>query len=245
MNIRNYFLFSLMMTIFSLSDVSATPHETWYNSYTGITISTEYHTNGMYVRGLYNNNTTSWFKRKSSSTFRDSRGNTILISSDKLIFTDRKRRSKLTFITLNAFNSQRSINSQSLSKSNPRMDDNRDYDTSLSNETTRNVSTVQNQGKLELVHENTPTTISLISLEGTWSVQNLDKKVFITETRDGLKARFTDSMNWFTYERISGTNDYINLEGEKYTRDQNTLIWHYKSGQKIFILTKISDDLVE
>lgn len=234
-----------MMTIFSLSELSATPHEVWYNAYSGITISTEYHTNGMYVRGLYNKNRTTWFKRKSSSTFRDSRGNTILISSDKLIFTDRKRRSKLTFITLTAFNNQHSINSQPLSKSNPRMVDNRDYDTSLSNETTRNVNTVQNQGKLELVEENTSTSISLISLEGTWSVQNLDKKVYITETRDGLKARFTDSMNWVSYERISGTNDYINPEGEKYTRNQDNLIWHYSSGQKIFILTKISNDLVE
>lgn len=241
MNIRNYFLFSLMMTIFSLSDVSATPHETWYNSYTGITISTEYHANGMYVRGLYNKNRTSWFKRKSSSTFRDSRGNMIVISSDKLIFTDRKRRSKLTFITLTAHNNNRTINSQPLSNNNPRMDNK----ASLSYENNGNNNAVQNQEKLELVEENTPTSNSLIRLEGTWSVQNLDKKVYITETRDGIKARFTDSMNWVSYERISGTSDYINQEGEKYTRNQDNLIWHYNSGQKIFILTKISDDLVE
>lgn len=244
MNIRNYFLLSLIMTIFSLSELSATPHEVWYNAYSGITISTEYHTNGMYVRGLYSKNTTSWFKRKSSTTFRDSRGNIIVISSDNLIFTDRKRRSKLTFVTLTAYRNKRAVNSQSLSN-NPRIDSERINSTLSSNEVSGINSTAENQEKLELVKEHSSTLNSLISLEGTWSVQNLDKKVYITETRDGIKARFTDSMNWISYERISGTSDYINQEGEKYTLNQNNLIWHYKDGQKIFILTKMANDLVK
>ncbi|MCZ2100142.1 MAG: hypothetical protein LC107_01230 [Chitinophagales bacterium] len=228
----------------SISSLHAGPIEGWYNAYTGMTIYTEYYTNGMQVKGLYQKNNIAWFKRKSGGVFRDNRGNTIRLNNNQLIFSERRKRAKLTFIPLKE---DKPVNNHRGNELQP----------NLSSATTQNVTetpkitTKSNNSVVTPAPKESPEVMIKTNLpevnsnqiEGTWAVQGMDKKVFITETREGIKARFTDEFNWFAYERASDSNKYINTDNEAYILEKDHLIWKNKSDSKIIMLYKISDDL--
>lgn len=89
-----------------------------------------------------------------------------------------------------------------------------------------------------------PRKAPLLPVEGTWDVKEIDRKVFITETRDGLKARLSDEKEWFTYERSKEDyNIYISQRGSRYEWiGENTMRWISADGKRILTLIKKSDN---
>lgn len=239
MSTRIVLLCSFLFSIFSFYGVEAGPGEAWYNQYTGITIYTEYFNNGMNVRSLYQRNNITWFKRKSSKTFRDGNGNIIQIINDRLIFKDRRKRAKLTFIPLSEWQNRPQKPIQSGKNIVP--NDDWDHDNTYSQQGNDQLS-VKSDPEIVGIQQN---TIQVTKLEGTWAVANINKKVYIVETRDGIKARFTDDLKWYAYDNIPGTHIYINEDKEEYILDGNKLTWKDQNSKKVFIMYKISNDLTQ
>lgn len=77
-------------------------------------------------------------------------------------------------------------------------------------------------------------------LEGTWLVRELNRKIVISPTRDGIKARFIDELNWQTYALLD--NSLVAPSGSRYIPQSSTiLIWKHHSDQLTLTLEKISN----
>ena len=238
-------IFSISILIWFLAGISylyAGPVERWYNSHTGVTIYTEYFNNGMEVKGLYQKNSIAWFKRKQNNIFKDNRGNTLRLINDRLVFSDKRKRAKLTFISIPQHEISNIKNPASISDSdNHLIPTNQDNTATLKPSNMANTSVIAANSITDdyIVQNN---DVNHEKMEGTWAVRSMDKKVFITETREGIKARFTDELKWFEYTQIEGTDRFTNDNEAQYIRDKDMLIWKDKTG-KTFSLYKISDDL--
>lgn len=243
MKTKIHLFLPIIFTLFSFASLIAGQKEAWYNPYTGITIYAEYYNNGIHVKGLHQINQVTWFKRKGNSTFKDVKGNTIQLKKDILIYKARNKKAKLTFIPLAEWQNhpkspQKTYQSNNFSSINDDRNNNGlikgpdDKEMKI-----KSVHTTDHQSSLN--------DISATKLEGTWAVQNLDKKVYIVETRTGIKARFTDNLKWYEYDKIPNSDTYINKANEKYILDNNTLIWYSKDNQNTFVMYKKSNDLIE
>lgn len=235
--------FSALLMLTGSIYLDAAARETWYNPYTGITISTQYRPNGMYVTGLYKIDSKNWFKRIKKYKFRDNNGNELTINQDKLVYTARRNRARLTFYTTDRDYKHK----PAYQRGDYENINNNEKDFGYLYDTNKNPGVSQNYGQDAAIQaESVPASVSsIMHVEGTWSVKNIAQKVYVTETREGIKARFTDNMKWTDYNKIPDTNTYQDAHGNIYTLDKENLIWHDKSGQKTFILTKISNDLIE
>ncbi len=220
--------------VIGISHLYAGPIEVWHNTHTGITIYTEYFNNGMEVKGLYQKNNIAWFKRQRNNVFKDNKGNSIRLINDQLVFSDRRNRAKLTFLSIPQQHTSTVQNPDLNSDSNKQHSS-----TIQDNKTTIKPSSVSKKSDKEIIPIK---DINHDKMEGTWAVKGMDKKVFITETREGIKARFTDELNWFTYTQVEGSFTFINENEAYYIKENDALIWKDKTG-KTFSLYKTSDTL--
>ena len=67
--------------------------------------------------------------------------------------------------------------------------------------------------------------------------------MYIVETRDGIKARFSDELKWYVYLKDSTNSVYIGENEQKYFIKNGILIWTNANQTMTFYLTKVSDDL--
>lgn len=218
----------------------------WYNQYIDRTIEINAFQDGLKVRGLRGGNRWVWFDRTSPNTYYDQYGNRLRIHDQFIRYNTRHSRGKLTFIKIVRKDRYDERPNHS-DRSRNRQNDDRwaeddfesgndhykydDYDQRWDN---RHGSTQNKSNTYKYEGNNT-------DLEGTWSVNGLDKKVFVTETRDGFKARFDDETKWYSFtKQTSGA--YLDENRNKYYFENGQLIWEDYRGTRKYNLTKISDE---
>lgn len=233
---RIYFFFILILLpvfLFAESNQNIVSGK-WYNPYIDRQIVILAFRDGIKVKGIHSKNGWTFFDRMGSRIFYDVYGNKIrLFGHDQILYTDRRKKVRLTFILLNSYQNQ------DRQKYNRGHDSNEYYNEDDQRFSDRkNDFSEQNDHHGKLKNEFEPN-----DLEGTWKVKDFSKTVYIVETRDGIKARFSDEKKWFTYHRVSyDSAGFVSDEGHEYIYNgDGKLIWMDKTKAKKFYLTKISD----
>jgi hypothetical protein len=257
----------LTITLLCITDLAGTQsfanfHQFWYNVYLEKTIEIEYFGNGIKVSGLHYGNNHTWFKRRSSSTYYNRFGGKLKILRNKIVYYDNRTHSRLTFLPINS----RTRSYSNTDDCKPSEHDYYDYDSSFGHEQHRqskssydNDREQRNRSKNDIssskqnnLDGNTnsnsypmpiSSTVTHDQIEGTWQVEDLPKKVYIVDTRDGIKARFSDNLTWYIYKKRTENHLFISENGQKYTLKNNKLIWSNADNTKSFSMIKISDDL--
>jgi hypothetical protein len=216
------FLFISLMSLkgTGLNSPEAIPDGVWYNSIYNRTLVIETYGNGMNIRGIHSRQGWTWFKRVAKWSYYDDFGNRIKLYPHKVVYTSYKNNQRLSFFPVDSKHD--GINKRP------------DY---VGNHAEKpkhpQGHVIKSDGGL-IDHDN---------LEGTWKVEGIDKEVYITETREGIKARFKDARQWYVYEFDPSLRAYISPDGNRYELTGNVLSWTDKSQRKKFFLYKISDEL--
>jgi hypothetical protein len=210
----------------------------WYNPYINRQIEIIVYPDGLKVRGIHSKNRWTYFERSGNRTFRDWYGNRIRFQGlEELLYTSNTRRARLTFFLMHGYQKSR------WDKETGGYADRDYYDERDSRY--GNDDTDVNEKKYQ--NRNQKVDFDIKDMEGTWKVNDLSKNVFIIETRDGIKARFSDENKWFSY--IKEPNDsagFVSEEGHQYIYSEDgKLIWVDKTNAKKFFLNKISDDFLD
>lgn len=206
----------------------------WYNPYIDRQIVVLAFPDGIKVKGIHSKYGWTFFDRRGSGTFYDVYGNKIrLFGHDQILYTDRRKKVRLSFILLNTYKNQ---DRQRYKRGDDKSDYYNKYDQKFSDK--EDDFSEQNDHNGNQKYEIEPN-----DLEGTWKVKDFSKTVYIVETRDGIKARFSDEKKWFTYHRSSHDSaGFVSDEGYQYIyTGDGKLIWIDKTQAKKFYLTKISD----
>lgn len=213
---KNIAFLILFLVGWGLGDIRATPikSELWFNEFSGKYIEVIRYSNGMKIKGLPYMPGFIWFKRSSKTTFYNSRRDRVIFSQGRIIYSDRKRSGKLTYVPVKPEATKifmaelESINQNNINKSQVPLN-------------------------------------TITNLEGTWDVSNIDKKVYIVNTRDGIRARFTDDLNWTNYTYDAMTLRYLSQAGHYYYLENDVLIWSDAQNSRKFYMHKISTDLIK
>jgi hypothetical protein len=216
--------------VFSLMSLKGTgsnspkviPDGVWYNSVFNRTLVIETYRNGMNIRGIHSRSGWTWFRRVAKWSYYDDYGNKLKIYPHKVVYTSFKNNQRLTFFPVDSKHDRI----------------NRRPDNMYSNAEKPN----HHQGR-DIGSDNERNRIDTDNLEGTWKVEGIDKEVYITETREGIKARFKDARQWYDYEFSPPLHAYISPDGNRYELSGKALTWTDKDMRKKFILYKISDEL--
>ena len=216
----------------------------WYNNYTGKTIEIQHYADGLKIKGLPAYRNWARFERNSANTYYDRFGNRIKLQGPNIRYYTNRRHGRLTFVKIQN-DKHRPTNTRDRHHSIERLDDDDYYDAY-----DRNIRITDQDRYLDDEDVNssfpiTPSRQANNDVEGTWQVNNPDKKVYITETRDGLKARFSDELKWYVYHLETSSGNYISENGNRYIFENDRLVWIDKSGNRKFYMTKISEDFGE
>jgi hypothetical protein len=213
-------LFVLFNFTFNTQAQSNIPDGVWYNKYSDRLVLAESTNGGILVKGIHASNRWTFYNYIRPGVYEDSYRNRISFRNPrKWIYKSRTNSRKLTFVQI-----ERRPAATPLADRTER----RTYDADKN--TDRPAPPVNNQ--------------KLPALEGTWYAEAMKSYVYITETRDGLKARLKDSTSWYIYE-INPIDDkeFITSSGSRYYRMQDgTLVWTSKENNRNLILVKVSDD---
>ena len=218
----------------------------WHNDYTGKTIEIQAYADGLNIKGLPTYRHWVWFERSSGNTYYDRYGNRIKIQGPYIRFYTHRRHGRLTFIQLQNDRPRPSAGHDG-HKGRERHNEDDYYDQSYRNERYNDDDSYNDDRTYtkELNKAQSYSKPSYNDPEGTWQVQSPNKKVYITETRDGLKARFSDELKWYTYKLDTSSGNYISENGNRYIFENDRLLWIDKSGNRKFYMTKISEDFGE
>ncbi len=237
----------LTITLLCITDLAGSQsfanfHQFWYNGYLEKTIEIAYFGNGIKVFGLHFGNNHTWFKRRSSSAYYNRYGGKIKILRNKIVYYDNRTHSRLTFIPIKS----RMRSYSNTNDCQPNEYDCYDHDRRFGDEhhSQRNrckndiSSPKQNNHRMPI-----SSTVTHDQIVGIWQVQDLPKKVYIVDTRDGIKARFSDNLTWYIYKKSTENHLFISENGQKYTLKNNKLIWSNADNSSSFSMIKVSDDL--
>lgn len=235
---RIFFIFSIFIMTLSLHASGNILDGSWYNPHIKRSIIIKHQRDGLQIKGIHSRYGWTWFERCSKNTYCDRYDNLIKISGrNRIVYYKRDRRARLTFYPVSDINVDRryrdTYDEEDWYSDNYRSDGNRynDYDEKYNH---KNDDITINRNHIK--HQ---------SPEGTWESIELGKKVFIVDTRDGLKARFSDDPRWYifkTEEDKSGV--FISDKGHRYEYlDENNLLWIDNSGKRKYKLTKLSDEI--
>ncbi len=218
------------------------PEGVWYNANLHKKVVLEFCTGGINIKGLHSQFTWIRFDRTSPDTYSDYRGNIIyFISPYRIEYFNKRRRQLLYFRPLEVRaspdrnwgyhddyhrfgNTERGNNYDHYSEDNRRSERSKEGNT----------------GSYE-----TGIQFSIDEAEGTWTVDEVNKVVYIVSTRDGLKARFKDDSKWYTYtQNTADTHKFTGANGETYQWvSENIMVWISGNKDRRFTLRKISNDL--
>lgn len=260
----------LLISLFSITEISARQRtiedrQYWYNGYLNKTIEIFQYEDGIEVKGLHSNRGYFWFQRRLSHLYFDRYGNKIKLHRNKIVYYANRRNSRLTFLPVYDRFDHRNCEDEYRDR---RYHDHDYYDRERYDDYRRN----NNRHGADNTHRNDrksrPNTanrsyayekrsiskndeityqeqISQDEIEGTWKVKDLSKKVYIVDTRDGIKARFSDELKWYVYKSKGQENEFIAENGQTYTLKNGVLIWSNADLTKTFYMSKISDELEE
>lgn len=250
-------LLTLVIFVYGFGSLKAEDHPfrrldgLWYNHYKDRTIEIHAYQDGLKVRGLRPGNRWVWLDRANANTYYDQYGNRLKVYNEFIRYNTRRMRGKLTFVKLHIkdrnhdhyrnSDHSRSDNRSRHSQNHGWADDDFEDESDVDGYEGRDQKWNKDD---DIIHNKSNTTRyegNDTDLEGTWSVNGLDKKVYVTETRDGFKARFNDDPNWYKFtKQVSGI--FIDENGNKYYFDNGQLIWEDNRGLRKYNLTKISDE---
>jgi hypothetical protein len=203
----------------------------WYNPKHGKKIEIIAYEDGFKIKGLHTKYSKTWFERINKYSLRDYEGNKIHLMDEVIVYMPYRSKSKLTFYKMSdrvKYSGKKSYKS---------LTDNKQKEYEEHNNSSRIISF--NNKTYDI------SNVTLDKIEGSWLAKGVDKIVYITETRDGLKARFINDKKWYAYTFDRKTGQYISIEGHKYQFITPDLIWNDTTGKKEISLIKISDDLIE
>jgi hypothetical protein len=258
----------VLISLLSISETSA-GHSTiedrqyWYNGYLNRTIEIFQYEDGIEVKGLHSNLGYFWFQRRSSHSYFDRYGNKIKLYRTKIIYYSNRRNSRLTFLPVYDRFDRRNCEDEYRDRGYHDHDyyDRERYDDYRRNNNRHGADNTYRKDRKSrpseanrsyekrgiTKNENivTQDKVSNDEIEGTWKVKDLSKKVYIVDTRDGIKARFSDELKWYVYKSKGQENEFIAENGQTYTLKNGVLIWSNGDLTKTFYMTKISDELEE
>ncbi|MBK8625998.1 MAG: hypothetical protein IPN86_10675 [Saprospiraceae bacterium] len=202
----------------------------WYNPQVSKKIEIMAYEDGFKIKGLHSKYSHNWFERINKFTFQDYAGNKIRLIDGNIVYFPYRSKRKVTFYKVS--NGVKSANKDNYKS----RDENHRHKDQEHNNTNKIISF--NNKIFDL------SNVNLDKLEGSWLAKSVDKIVYITETRDGLKAKFNIDKKWYSYTYNSKTGEYVSLEGHKYQFTTPDLTWNDSTGKKEIMLIKISDDLI-
>lgn len=169
---------------------------------------------GLEVRkkGLFRKTRT--FEEIDYNRYADYDGNIIeVLSSNRLVWKNRKNRSYKTFYR-NGYSNSRYGNTI-----NNRNRNNRYNNGSRYNDGNRRGQNRYDRGRIGN------------GFNGRWSCSEGRRNIFIETQGNGFRARKVNSDRWYTYEQDPyESNVYRSNNGEKYIYRDNSLIWYGKNG---------------
>ena len=211
----------------------------WFHPDLKTNIRAKTYYDGIKVQGIHKRGKWVYFERCGLNSFCDRYDNLIKFrDKNKLVYYNRRSKSKFTFYPIH--------DKIEIRQNEERRDDNYDSYSDLENYDIKGESDTfsKDRTKNDYPAKDTQLT-SFISPEGTWRVNDPNKTVFIVDTRDGIKARFSDDKSWFIFKNDpikSGT--YISEAGHRYEYiDDNNMVWIDKNGQRKYRLERIKDTL--
>ena len=216
------FILLCILFIFTLNiqAQSHVPDGVWYNKYSDRLVQAESTNGGILIKGIHSINRWTYFEYIRPGVYEDSYRNRISFRNPrKWIYQSRTSNRKLTFAQ---------IESRPRATSTIERTDRLSYDK----------GTNTDSPAPPLHYQKLP------ALEGTWYAESVKSYVYITETRDGLKARLKDSKSWFIYEKNPvDEKEFITSSGSRYYRmPDGTLVWTSKENNRNLVLVKVSDD---
>ena len=211
----------------------------WYNNSLHKNIIVHSSHQGYKIKGLYSYHDWTYFEECGRNTFCDRYENFIrVVSQNRLIFYNRYRRTKLTFYNLGEERNRKYFGNRRVDED--LYSDRDDYHTYGQNQISSNNQPAKIKSK-----EKRSTPVNLRSPEGTWSVADSEKTVYIIDTRDGIKARFIDETVWYIFKNDKDNSGiYISNDGHRYEYlNENSLVWKDKNDTRKFYLTRMSDKI--
>lgn len=243
MNFMKHFI--TIFSLFSLLEVSIISGQTsyidgnWYNTWFDKNIRIVTLPDGMKIKGIHSGYGWTYFERCGKHTFCDGFNNLIkLYSQNELVYFNRNRRTKLTFYPANqnikpdGYGRNFDENNQRLSdKKNFKNEDNSGHDIEQKSEKDTNRINTKNS--------------DYVSPEGTWKVADPNKLVYIVDTRDGIKARFSDESKWYIFKNDpDNAGSFISEMGHRYEYiNKNLMVWRDKENKRQYNLTRIKDNI--
>jgi hypothetical protein len=200
----------------------------WYMPHFNRTIEVLAYKDGFKIKGLNSNYIHTWFERLQKYTLRDNVGNKIRLVDGTLVYYPKRGNISITLYKVKA----KSNNYKPIK-------DKKEYPTSQNNSKINSNKIYYYKNKVYDL-----TSVNVDKIEGTWLAESIDRLVYITYTRDGIKARLVADKSWFHYS-LHKTNEYIGADGQRYNYQIPYLFWYDKSGQRKIQLIKLSDDLID
>lgn len=198
---------------------SNVPDGVWYNKHKDRIIIISSAGDGILVKGIQVSNRNTFFQYVKKHTLLDSGRNRIIFKNDrKLVYQSKGGLIKLTFIKIESHT--------------PHVKELL-HDQRHNTDHSDNIS----MSKPELQFRD-------IKLEGTWLAREINKYVYITDTRDGLKARLKDEKHWQIYQRKGDQpNIFISESGSYYTvNEASSLTWTSSDKLRNLTLIRISSE---
>lgn len=225
--------------------------ERWYSPYLNRQVKIMDDRGGILVKGIFRSNRWTYFEYAGRNEYVSRSGDRLIFARrDVAVFTSRHDRTRLTLVPWSQRkekysqphnrpgNGRWNDCDQDYYDEKEYFDDEYDYNNNYDRYR-------QSDHRGSQTGSNSTIPGNRRSIEGTWLAEGTGRKVYILDTRDGLKARLEDDARWYKfYSDQSNDGMYTADQGQTYRwTGQNTLEWTDKEGKKRFILKKISDHL--
>jgi hypothetical protein len=237
-----FFVLSILLISLSMHASQSIKEGSWYNPYLQRNIFISHHRDGVRIKGIHSRYGWTWFERCGKNTFRDRYENTVKFTgSSRMIYFKQNRRARLTFYPVTDRYYDRYGERPGGTYRNYGDDDwYSEHDrTDYKYEESQNDVEGRGSALTSRKHRN------LISPEGTWQSRELNRNVYIIDTRDGLKARFSDEHDWYIFKSDDKNKGvFYSEKGHRYEYiDENNMLWIDSSGQRKYKLIKISEEI--
>ena len=234
----------------------------WNNYQTQTTIRVKAKRYGFKVKGLYDTNRWTKFRRNHRGQYRDSRGNKLVIRNrNRIEFVNRHNRLITPFRRISV---RRLDNDRSSHRDNYRREYydhygegyqdgyyNNDYrDSNFQGGYYRGNSGGDRSDDIDNGRSGnslsyTPLRIDedrLRKIEGTWKSEGRNgKEVIVVSTRDGIKVKDTTNNKWHRYRLSNDRKSLLDDKGNLYQMDKKSLYWTGKNSRRILELKKSSN----
>jgi len=215
----------------------------WYSPYLDRMIRIGSDRGGIKVRGLFYRNKWVKFQYAGRDEFFCGNGDRIIrVSRDRVVFSSANRRTRITLIPWEYRHDRYEHGRTGWRPGRP---SDRDISDDFGRDDDRYFEPEDYAGRDNDYGDPDGGHDGYLDLEGTWMAEGLGRKVYIVDTRDGLKARLQDDSRWYKYFQAKGNSgEYISDDGQKYRWvGQNKLEWSDKSGNKRLVLNRLSGQL--